>query len=184
MNLTDLRETVSATTREEWNSIGAYGAGTAPIAPSMLQECGEPDRLGAFYRFHVRAHTRLLVLIADVDVSIAWGMSFDPAAEATGHRLHPSWAPDDWELTYEFADVRYRGQLVDRYVMADVKGLGRAVLPVSRMEFMPGGGDLPHLDRVTRVHYELARLLHSANYGDDWAAFDQHFEFTGIGVDG
>jgi hypothetical protein len=136
VNLNTIRQKIIESTREEWNKITCWGAGSGPAYRYALSsERGEHG-----IETEAQGHANIAVLIDDVDISIAWGYDPDESLrfEGNGRRFKfdflPSFSDEDEDVSRMHADVFYRGALVDRelYVVADG---GRHYVPIPRTEY-------------------------------------------------
>lgn len=113
-------------------------------------------------------HDARAVMIDDIDIALEWGMSADPFDLRSN--WHPDWAPfPDPSVSLCYADVFYRGALVERITMASVDG-GRAYLP------LPRRGDDDNWVVMDRP-YQLARVISDIEGNRD---FEDYFQRSGI----
>lgn len=166
MNLLELRATIQSAHRPDWHKITCWGAGTGPSYRNSFMSTliGSTDTVET----EVDQHSNVAVLINDIDVSIAWGLDRDDTGVrrfASRRDLSfdflPSFLND--KVSVIFADVFYRGSLVDREYLVAVDG---AYLPMPSQNF-PDGLDYsdPASSRVehhlTQWEIALARLVSS-----------------------
>lgn len=112
-------------------------------------------------------HDARAVLIEDVDIAVEWGMSADPFENRRDYK--PEWAPfADPSVAICYADIFYRGSLVERVSIASVDG-GRAYLPTPKRKD----------DRwiVMDRPYQLVKLINDLTDSRD---FEPYFERSGI----
>ena len=138
------------------------------------------------YAVGTDAHRSLLVLLADVDVSIAWGMPMhwngsgrDLSRGGWSQRLDVKRPP-----VAMYADVFFRGALVDRGVLCAVDShlYGKVCLPYPSA--MRIADELRPIDDGKRYAYtasnwdlRLARLVHALDFSGD---FDPCLRRSGI----
>ncbi|GAB4083308.1 hypothetical protein GCM10028783_42590 [Modestobacter muralis] len=99
---------------EDWNRIPGWGIGGAPVGPAFVnvEVTGDQGQVESWY---ARNFTDLLVFCPDVDLTVAYGL---PAYYEDFERSRFDWAErHGWVVTTKFADVRWRGQVVDRVAM-------------------------------------------------------------------
>lgn len=155
MQLHEIWKKVSESWSDWWNYL--------PEGPLFNYNLGTSGGDAAVYGWHdVRA-----VLIEDVDIAIEWGMSADPFERRQDYT--PEWAPfPDRSVELCYADLFYRGALVDRVSIASVDG-GRAYLPTPKRR----DEGWVVMDRP----YQLVRLINDIMGGRE---FDSYFERSGI----
>lgn len=144
---------------ESWDTWWTY----LPEGPLFNYNLGTSNGQATVWGYHdARA-----VLIEDIDVAIEWGMSSDPLE----HRrdFTPEWAPfPDPTVELCFADIYYRGALVERISIASVDG-GRMYLPTPEKH----EGSWVVMDRP----YQLVRVINDITNARD---FESYFERSGI----
>lgn len=105
---------LAGSSAEDWDRIPGWGIGAAPFSPALVnvETTGEEGQVESWY---FRNYSDLLVFRPDVDLSVAYGL---PAYYEKLERNHFDWAEKHgWTVTTTFADVRWRGQVVDRVTM-------------------------------------------------------------------
>lgn len=155
MQLHEIWAKISESWDEWWNYI--------PEGPLYNYNLGTSDGIATVLGWH----DGRAVLNEDVDIAIEWGMSADPFESRRDFK--PDWAPfPDRSVQLCYADVFYRGSLVERVSIASVDG-GRAYLPT------PEWRD----DRwvVMDRPYQLVRLINDIT---DTREFESYFERSGI----
>ncbi|MDQ0649513.1 hypothetical protein QFZ53_003709 [Microbacterium natoriense] len=155
MQLHEIWAKISESWDEWWNYI--------PEGPLYNYNLGTSNGGASVFGWHdARA-----ILNEDVDIAIEWGMSEDPFENRRDYK--PEWAPfPDPTAHLCYADIFYRGALVDRVLMASVDG-GRAYLPAPEHK----DGKLIVMDRP----YQLVRLINDITGTRD---FESYFERSGI----
>jgi hypothetical protein len=155
VQLHEIWKTIGESWDEWWNYI--------PEGPLYNYNLGNSNDVANVFGWHdARA-----VLNEDVDIAIEWGMSADPFENRRD--FTPEWAPfPDRSVSLFYADIFYRGSLVERVSLASVDG-GRAYLPTPQMR----DGQWITMDRP----YQLARLI-SDIVGN--TEFVSYFERSGI----
>lgn len=155
MQLYEIWGKISESWGDGWNYI--------PAGPLFNYNLGTVNEVATVLGWHdARA-----VLQEDVDVAIEWGMSSDPF----DHRreFKPEWAPfPDPAVALCYADLFYRGSLVDRVSIASVDG-GRAYLPTPHRR----DDQWVVMDRP----YQLARLINDIAGTEE---FESYFERSRI----
>ncbi|WP_020101070.1 hypothetical protein [Mycobacterium sp. 360MFTsu5.1] len=135
MDLHTLREKIIESSPEEWNKITCWGDAAGPVYRySLTSERGESD-----IQTEAKGHSNTAVLIADIDISIAWG--WDPDESLWGPRGGRDFDfsdflpifPDD-DVSRMYTDVFYRGALVDRVLFVVADG-GRHYVPIPRTTY-------------------------------------------------
>ena len=151
MQLSAVRDLIIKSTTDAWHRI--------EDGPSYLG--WHVDDGTARYEFH---HD-VAVYRDDVNLRMAWGLSINP----TGPEYHAPWAKvfTDSRVMPVFADVLWRGALVDRVRLLDVDG-GRARLPEPRTH---RDGDGKTQQQVTPWETGIARLIHSFSSGEDYDTY-------------
>jgi hypothetical protein len=156
MHLHQLRAKIAATWDEHWNHIQG-----GPMFNYNLGTINDVATVAGW-------HSARAVLQEDVDIAIEYGMP------DSAHRPNQDWVeewsafPDD-KIRGEYADVFYRGSLVDRVHLASVDG-GRAVLPLpDRRE-----GQWIVLDWP----YQVGRIVHELSCPSE--SFEDYFRRSGI----
>ena len=116
MRLDELRHTISDSEPDDWNVI--TGPSYLDHFVPMEVNRGQP---GLVYELHHAAHHTRAILTSDVDISIAWGLYLDPD--------NPAYFSEAWTQSFpdkkayaQYADVFYRGSLVDRVTIVAVDG--------------------------------------------------------------
>lgn len=134
MDLNTIRQNIINSTREDWHKITCWGAG-----------CGPSYRYGfsTFSGQHgvqteAKDHGNVAILIEDVDISIAWGYHPDESAFWAGRDDEFDFSDflpqfPDKSVSRMYADVFYRGSLVDRELLVVADG-GRYYVPIPRTE--------------------------------------------------
>lgn len=173
MDLNTIRQKIIDSSREDWNKITCWGAGSGPIYHHGLTS-EHSDAHGI--QTEVHTHSMLAVLIDDVDISIAWGFDPDESLWELGRVERQfdfsDFLPDfpDEKVRRMYVDIFYRGQLVDRelYVVADG---GRHYVPIPRTVYPNKTGYGPENLGAPEHHYTpwdigLARTLNRFELGD------------------
>lgn len=155
MQLHEIWDKISESWSDWWNYL--------PEGPLFNYNLGTTDDAASVFGWHeARA-----VLIEDVDIAIEWGMSSDPFDRRSDFK--PEWAPfPDESVALCYADIFYRGSLVERVSIASVDG-GRAYLPT------PDRKDDQWI--VMDRSYQLARVINDIT---DTRDFESYFERSGI----
>lgn len=130
--LREIRAMLADADPADWNRIEGWGAGAAPISYPLM-DLADADKYGHVTKWHLRDYSDLLVYRPEVDLSIAYGLHPHPRGEDNERTF--DWATShDWSVELRIADIRWRGQLVDRAYYWVVDG-GHGEVPV---------GDLVH----------------------------------------
>lgn len=172
MRLDDLRVTVRESARTDWHKITCWGSGSGPSYRDRLTS----GRINGDY-VEYESHGNVAVYIPDIDISIAWGLDRD----RDDRDLHFEWDGTfaDSKTTVTFADIFYRGSLVDREYHANVDG-GRALLPIGHTRFTadsPKHGPNAKFEVVTsQWQVDFARIVHSFEHAEN---FDRYLERAG-----
>ncbi len=170
MNLHSIRQAIIESTSDDWNVIQSWDSNSGPDYHYGLSSELRDDRIET----EVRRHGQSAVLINDVDISIAWGYDPDDSLSHPGLKnFNFEFLPDDLddpdEASRMYADIFYRGALVDRKLFAVVDG-ARYYVPMPRRTH-------PNKQRPTKLgdpvfHYTtwdigLARVLNSLVHTSD-----------------
>lgn len=172
LRLDDLRVTVRESARTDWHKITCWGSGSGPSYRDRLTS----GRINGDY-VEYESHGNVAVYIPDIDISIAWGLDRD----RDDRDLHFEWDGTfaDSKTTVTFADIFYRGSLVDREYHANVDG-GRALLPIGHTRFTadsPKHGPNAKFEVVTsQWQVDFARIVHSFEHAEN---FDRYLERAG-----
>lgn len=134
MDLKTIRQKIVDSSRDDWNKITCWGAGSGPVYRYGLTSESTDHGI----QTEARGHACIAVLIDDVDISIAWG--YDPDDTLwSDHRQQfdfsdflPTFPAKDVSRMY--ADVFYGGALVDRELFVVADG-GRYYVPIPRSEY-------------------------------------------------
>lgn len=166
MNLNTIRQKIVESTRDDWNKITCWGWGSGPTYRYALSsERGENG-----IETEARSHANIAVLIDDVDISVAWGYDPDDSLWSEGREEKFNFSdflptfPDE-SVSRMYADVFYRGALVDRELLVVADG-GRYYVPIPRTEYPNKTGFTPTEYGAPEHHYTrwdlgFARVLHS-----------------------
>ncbi|GJO33955.1 hypothetical protein NJB1507_46260 [Mycobacterium marinum] len=119
---------------------------------------------GEQWRLEEDSHHTVMVYIANVDLTIAYGMTFDFRDSGPDREFEWSKAFPDSSVQIDMADFFWRGSLIDRVDYAYVDG-ARGIVPM-------GGGYLGL--KVTSYEVDVARLLHNVK-GGRFFDFDHYF---------
>ena len=119
---------------------------------------------GEQWRLDEDSHHTVLVYTPDVDLTIAYGMTFDIRDSGPSRKFEWSSVFPDSAVEIDMADIFWRGSLVDRVDYAYVDG-ARGIVPM-------GGGHQGL--KVTSYERDVARLLHSLK-GGQFGSFDEFF---------
>ncbi|MCV7285346.1 hypothetical protein H7J87_08395 [Mycolicibacterium wolinskyi] len=169
MDLHTLRHKIADSTSGGWNKITCWGAGSGPVYHYGLSSENGDNGIET----EAKGHANTAVLIEDVDISIAWG--YDPdETQRIDHRqtfdydFLPELADDDTPVTRIYADVFYRGALVDRMLFAVADG-GRYYVPIPRTVYpnrvsVRERGEPEH--HYTRWQLGFASLLNSFEHAE------------------
>jgi len=114
MTLDELRHIIIASDADDWHVL----SGPSYLDRFMPVEVGRGDEM--VYELRHGEHDSRAVFKPDVDVSIAWGLHLNPDEPA----YFSEWTqgfPDKNAYAY-YADVFYRGSLVDRVPIVAVDG--------------------------------------------------------------
>lgn len=157
MQLAELREMIAASTVEDWNRLHPPFFRAWILYGDQGFESAE-------------AHSERAVFLNDVDIAIEWGLDRDPYDRDEHH----PWASEahfpDPAMHSFYADVLYRGQLVDRHMLVSVDG-GRAYLPYPRasradQDSMIGGREeAVYLWAITEREFKFAALINAFSNG-------------------
>lgn len=171
MRLDEIRTLISKSDQDDWEKIGCWGAGSGPSYLESFSVWTGPSKT---WGLDVESHSVIAVFRDDVDLRIAWGWDPDDAAD---HRnLYFPWQEKlpDSKVTRFYADVFWRGALVDRMMMLSVDG-GRAYMPLGRPKY-------EDKEWITEVvpdwEYKFTRLVHSFEHTDSYETYFQRVGFT------
>jgi hypothetical protein len=166
VNLNTIRQKIIDSARDEWHKITCWGWGSGPpYRYALLSERGEYG-----IETEARGHANIAVLIDDVDISIAWG--YDPDESLLSPSLGPGLNFSDFlplfpdeSVSRMYADVFYRGALVDRELFVVADG-GRYYVPIPRTEYPNKTGFGPQDFGEPEHHYTrwdigFARIVNS-----------------------
>ena len=141
MNLFTLEQQITETWDERWHLLAD--------GPQFHYNLGTVGNVASVFGYH----SWRAVLNEDVDIAIEFGLNDDPSND-DGNWTAP-WAPfPDESVHGRYADVFYRGALVDRELLASVDG-GRAVLPIPSRQGKKWV--------ASHWEHELARLVDELN---------------------
>lgn len=172
MDLHTIRQKIIDTTPGDWNKITGWGYGAGPIYHyGFYTECDEHG-----LETEAKGHANVAVLLEDVDISIAWGLDPDEWSSGGGHRdfdfsnFLPTFL--DKSTSRMYADVFYRGSLVDRQLFVVADG-GRYYVPIPRTEYPNKAGCTAEELRDPVHHYTrwdigFARIVHSFEHGESF----------------
>lgn len=173
MELTELRAKVLEAGTSGWHLVedGPHYRDRF-VDLSTTREDGSPR-----YAVGADAHRSLVVLRGDVDISMTWGMPFkwdnqsrDLSADGWAQRLDLASSPEAM-----YADVFFRGALVDRAVLCAVHShkFGRVCLPYPTSTRI--ADELLSIDEGLRYGYtasdwelNMARLIHGLDFSGDF----------------
>jgi hypothetical protein len=168
MTLDELRALIAWSTRDDWNLVD-----NGPIYLDQLRWVtdwsGERERRDDVCWVEVESHDPLASYKPDVDITIGWGLD---TGTTVLDGVNP-WPGVFAKVRWAYADVRWRGQVIDREVLlcADT-GDGRVVLPAPNPAVHGASVGSPQPDLVgytaTRWSVDLARLVNDFNSGLDF----------------
>ncbi len=131
------------------------------------------------------SHSNLAVYRNDIDISIAWGMDMDWAGVNDPIKRNYEFTQDFFDTSGhpQFADVFYRGALVDREILVTVDN-ANALLPLPRA--MWGETDDPTKpnrigESVTQWQFDFGHLVHSFELSS--SDYHRAISIAGIVVD-
>jgi hypothetical protein len=182
VDLTTLRDDIAASTPQDWHRVEAGPQYRDRFTTSTYYD---DDRKRV--EVEVSWHHDLMVLRADIDVSIAWGMDVDIDPKERDLRVE-GWAKlldlDEPPRLF-FADIFYRGALVDRVVLCSVDyGDGCVPLPdVSGVadELQPETEGRRYRYTATPWELGVARLIHDTAFLLGGKSFDSYIERAQMG---
>lgn len=131
MDLRSIRQKIIDSAPDDWNKIICWGPGSGPTFRYGLSS----ERGDNGIQTEAKGHAVIAVLIEDVDISIGWG--YDPDETLWSETRPPfdfsNFLPDfpDKRVSRMYADVFYRGSLVDRKLFVVADG-GRHYVPIPR----------------------------------------------------
>lgn len=179
VDLYTLRNKIIESTRGDWNKITCWGAGSGPSYRYSLSS----EQTDNGIETEARGHANLAILIDDVDISIAWG--FDPD-DYFGHH-----SPDydfsdfipqlpDKSFSRIYADVFYRGSLVDRELLV-VADCGRYYVPIPNTKYphqkTPMDISQPE-HHYSRWNIAFARVVHNFEHADSLDSLLQRMDYV------
>jgi hypothetical protein len=124
VNYSDLLKAVLSSSPDDWRSLPGR------VTPYFLGEVQEGEQ----HWLRVSEHYRHWVFMADVRVSVAFGMP----TSGDDRDLEFEWHFPDSKVYEAFGDIRFNGCVVHRAYLLEVDG-SRAVLPTPRNEVAPSG---------------------------------------------
>ena len=142
----EIRELMRNSAPDDWYTIQE-----GPTYRSRFAYSTGPDNQ---WRLEEDSHHTTLVYRPDVDLTIAHGMDVD--SPISDPELAWAKAFSDKSVQLQFADILWRGSLIDRVDYARVDG-ARGIVP------MGGGHDGLN---VTSYERDVARLLHDVRAGN------------------
>ena len=153
--LQEIRDLVRRSAPGDWHQIGE-----GPTYRSRFAYSKGPR---GHWRLEEDSHHAVVVYVPDVDLTIAYGLDFDPWGSDAPEFEWPKVFPDK-SVHIGLADIFWRGSLVDRVAYVLVDG-GRGTLPI-------GGGKNGLM--VTSWQRDVARLLHDVK-GAGSGSFEEFF---------
>ncbi|MGW4071400.1 hypothetical protein [Nocardia grenadensis] len=164
----EFRSLIEKSAPTDWRTIPGAG-------PTYRVRYGSISTAEGVHRVDINEHHSVVVFTPDIDITIAFGMGFDFDYADVDRRPKRSF---DWMENFAddhidicFADLFYRGSLVDRINYVSVDG-ARAILPWAR--------EYDGL-KADRFDTAVARLLHAkAGHSAD---FDEYFHRAGFVVE-
>jgi hypothetical protein len=155
-SLHEIRELVRKSSPTDWHIIE-----DGPTYRSRFSSSTGP---GDLWRLHEDSHHTVMVYILDVDLTIAYGMTFDLRDSGTAPEFEWSKVFPDPSVQIDIADIFWRGSLIDRVDYGYVDG-ARGIVPM-------GGGHQGL--KVTSFERDVARLLHNSRSGG-FGSFESFF---------
>lgn len=155
--LKDIRGWVTQSQAADWHLIE-----NGPTYRSRFSSSTGP---GDSWRLEEDSHHTVMVYTPDIDLTMAYGMSFDFYDHGPERVFEWSKIFPDSAVQIDMADIFWRGSLVDRVDYAYVDG-ARGIVPI-------GGGHQGL--QVTQYDCDVARLLHSLRSGG-FGSFDSFFD--------
>lgn len=154
--LHEIRSLVRNSSRADWHLIEE--------GPTYRNRFVSSTGSGDQWRLEEDSHHTVMVYRPDVDLTMAYGMTFDfrgdgPVREFAWSKVFP-----DKSVQIDMADIFWRGALIDRVDYAYVDG-ARGIVPM-------GGGHQGL--KVTSYERDVARLLHSLKSG--FGSFESFFD--------
>jgi hypothetical protein len=156
--LHEIRELIRKSRPSDWSVI--------EDGPTYRNRFASSTGPGEQWRLDEDSHHTVLVYVPDVDLTIAYGMTFDLRDSGTDREFAWSKAFPNASVEIDMADTFWRGSLIDRVDYAYVDG-ARGIVPM-------GGGHQGL--KVTSYERDVARLLHnlrSGNFGSFESFFDR-----------
>jgi hypothetical protein len=162
--LQEIRSLVRKSSRADWHLIEEGPT----YRNRFVSSTGPGDR----WQLEEDSHHTVMVYVHDVDLTMAYGMTFDFRGHGPDREFAWSKVFPDAAVQIDMADIFWRGSLIDRVDYAYVDG-ARGIVPM-------GGGHQGL--KVTGYERDVARLLHdlrSGNFGSFESFFDRvPFEVT------
>lgn len=166
MKLADIWDTITRSTRADWNHIPCWGAMSGPSFHDSFETTSSSRGLET----GVESHGNVAIYREDVNLSIAWGIDVDDRFWRThktklNYDFQKNFMNDD--VTRCFADVFWAGSLVDREILVAVDS-GRTLLPAPRGYLVSGESHEDTAvwgDKVTSREVAFARLVDSLEGG-------------------
>lgn len=155
--LHEIRNLVRTSSSTDWHII--------EDGPTYRNRFASSTGPGDQWRLEEDSHHTVLVYIPDVDLTIAYGMTFDLRGSGPTREFEWSKVFPDPSVEIDMADVFWRGSLIDRVDYAYVDG-ARGIVPM-------GGGHQGL--KVTSYERDVARLLHSLRSGG-FGTFERFFD--------
>jgi hypothetical protein len=156
MTLDELRGLVGATTADDWSELKP--------GPVHIYSWGDGREDGE-WRLFLDGHHSRAVLKQDLDVGLAWGLTWNEDFEGevwAKHFANPS-------ASGHYADIFWRGVPVSREQYVTVDG-GRYVIPLPRQDFEHIKGDnyalMPYT--ISPWQYAFGRIIQNMNPGFDY----------------
>ena len=154
--LQEIRDLVRKSAPLDWHKVEE--------GPTYRSRFGFSKGPGARWRLEEDSHHAILVYTPNVDLTIAYGMDYDPTRKDTPEFEWSKVFPDK-SVHICFGDIFWRGSLVDRIHYALVDG-ARGILPMGE-----GRDGL----KITSWERDAARLLHYLK-GGNFGTFDEFFD--------
>jgi hypothetical protein len=155
MTLDELRELVTGTQTHDWHELSS--------GPVFFDGFGQGSENGE-WRLFTDSHHGRAVLKANLDVGLAWGLTWR-------ERFEEPWTQNfaDTSATGHYADVLWRGSPVIRELYVTVDG-GRYAIPLPGQQFeevTPSKHVLLGL-LISPWEYALGKLIHGLSASHDY----------------
>jgi hypothetical protein len=178
VDLNTIRQTIIDSSREDWNKLSCCGPGAGPAYWYGLSSARGEHGVAT----EARSHANFAVLIDDVEISIAWGYNPDESLLSGSNGEHLDFsdvlpALAGKSLSRVYADVFYRGALVDRKLYAVADG---GYVPIPRITYPHQTSDTDRGDpeyHYTRWDLGFAIILNSFGQPEPFDQFLAKLEY-------